>query len=110
MGLIRGAPALSFEKDNNKVSERLRTLLPMTVWAIWKSKLKSSIYNQDVTPNETTQLLKEMTSDLIKKNWNATRFMEAGNKATRQRDLCKLWAVDWLTKFYPKEGPTVNFN
>ena len=110
IGLIRGAAAISFEKDTNKDSERLRTLIPMTVWAIWKSKIKSSIYNQDVTPNETTQLLKELISDLIKKNWNATRFMEAGSKATRQRNLRKLWVVDRLTKFDPKEGPTVDFN
>ena len=82
----------------------------MTIWAIWKSKLKSSIGNQDVTPNETTQLLKELITDLIKKSWNATRFMEAGSKATRQRDLRKLWAVDRLTKFDPKEGPSVDFN
>ena len=87
MGLIRGAAALSFEKDISKDSIRIRTLISMTIWAIWKSKLKSSINNQDVSPNETTQLLKEMISDLVKKSWNATRFMEDGSKATRRRAL-----------------------
>ena len=75
-----------------------------------KSKLKSSIHSLDVTPNETTQLLREMITDLIKKSWNPTRFMEAGSKATRQRNLRKMWAADRLTEFDPKEGPTVNFN
>ena len=59
-------------------------------WAIWKSKLKSSINNQDVSPNETMQLLKELISDLIKKSWNATRFMADGSKANRQQALQRL--------------------
>jgi hypothetical protein len=51
----------------------------MTVWAIWKSKLKISIKDQDVAPNETTQILKELLSDLTRNSWNATRsWKEAG--------------------------------
>lgn len=33
-GLIRGSPALSFEHDYSKNSERLRILISMTIWAI----------------------------------------------------------------------------
>ena len=40
LGLVRGAAALTFEDDFNRDSERLRILITMTIWAIWKSKLK----------------------------------------------------------------------
>ena len=30
------------------------------MWAIWKSKLKNSINDLDVAPNETAQILKDL--------------------------------------------------
>src|SRR5258708_6099165 len=42
LGLIRGAAAISFENDHSKDSERLRILISMTIWAIWKSRNKNS--------------------------------------------------------------------
>jgi len=99
LGLIRGAAALTFEHAMNKDSERLRMLIATTVWAIWKSKMKISIQNQDVTPNETTQLLKGLLTDLVTKSWNATRFMEEGKRVRKQKKLRKLWAEEKLTKF-----------
>ena len=39
LGLIRGAAALTFEGDIRQDSERI--LISMTIWAKWKSKLKS---------------------------------------------------------------------
>ena len=109
LGLIRGAAALTFENDMTKDSERLRILISMTIWAIWKSKLKISINNQDVAPSETTQTLKSLISDLVTKSWNATRFMDDGRRMNRQRGLRRLWAADRLTKFDPERGPTVDF-
>jgi len=38
LGLIRGTAAISFKRDFNKDSERLRILISMTIWAIWKSR------------------------------------------------------------------------
>jgi len=84
-------------------------LIAMTVWAIWKSKIKISIQNQDVTPNETTQLLKGLLTDLVSKSWNATRLMEEGKKGRKQKKLRKLWAKKKLTKFDPLAGPQINF-
>jgi len=94
----------------NKDSERLRLLIAMTVWAIWKSKIKISIQNQDVTPNETTQILKELLTDLVTKSWNATRLMEEGKRERKQKKLRKLWAEENLTKFDPLAGPQINFS
>jgi len=85
--MIRGAAALTFEHNMNKDSERLRMLIAMTVWAIWKSKIKVSIQNQDITPNETTQLLKGLLTDLVTKSWNAMRFMEADKRVRKQKKL-----------------------
>jgi len=83
IGLIRGSPELSYETDFNKDAERLRTLISMTISSIWKSRNKNTIPNQDVTPNETRETLKELIQDLIRKSWNATRFMEEGRRKIR---------------------------
>ncbi len=81
----------------------------MTVWVIWKSRIKNSLGNQDVTTHKTTQTLKEMISDLVRKSWNVTRFMEEEMKESQQNDLHKLWADGSLTDFGPRTGPKVNF-
>jgi len=74
--LIRGITALSFEDDLTRDSERLRILVSMTIWAIWKSRNKNTLQDQVVTPNETRETLKEMIRDIIRKSWNSTRLME----------------------------------
>ena len=75
------------------------------VWAIWKSKIKISIQNQDVTPNETTQILKGLLTDLVIKSWNTAHFMEEDKKLRKQKKPRKLWAKKNLTKFDPLAGP-----
>jgi len=82
----------------------------MTIWAIWKSRNKNSILNQDVTPNETREVLKGLISDLIRKSWNATRFMEDGRRLKQQRTIKSLWADGKFAKFDPKTGPAVDFS
>ena len=77
LGLIRGAPAIGFENDQNKDSERLRILIALSVWAIWKSRNKSSINDQVVTPYETAETLKNVITDLVRKSWNATNLWKA---------------------------------
>ena len=71
MGLIRGVAALSFENDLSKDSERIRNLISMTVWTIWKSRNKNSINDQDISQAEIRETLKELISDMIRKSWNA---------------------------------------
>jgi len=109
LGLIRGTAALTFDHDMNKDSERLRILISMTVWAIWKSKIKISIQNQDVTPNETTQILKGLLTDLLTKSWNMMCFMEEDRKLKKQKKLRKLWAEKKLSRFDLLAGPQINF-
>ena len=65
--------------------------------------------DQGVTTNETTQLLKELISDLRRRSWNETRSMEEERRILRQRKIRQLWADDRLTQFYPKTGSTVHF-
>ena len=85
LGLIRGIPAFGFENDPNKDSERLRILVTLTVWAIWKSRNKSSINDQDISPNETAETLRNSITDLVRKSWNATKFMESRARKSRPR-------------------------
>jgi len=110
MCLIRGSPALSFENDLNKDAERLRTLISITIWSIWKSRNKCTILDQDVTPNETRETLKEQIKDLIRKRWNATRLMEEGERKTQQREIRKVWADKKFADFGPKSGPTFDLS
>ena len=46
--LIKGAAAISFEDDYNRDSERIRNLITMIIWAIWKSRNKNSNNDQEV--------------------------------------------------------------
>ena len=109
LGLIRGIPAFRFENDLNKDSERLRILITLTVWAIWKSRNKSSINNQDVSLNETAETLRNIITDLVRKSWNATKFMESRERKIRQHKLKTLWADKQFADFDHTQGPTVDF-
>ena len=127
MGLIRGAAAITFEKDHNKDSERLHILISMTIWAIWKSRNNNTINNQDVVLSDAPRTLKELIQDLKRKGWNMTQFffflvweenvsctigvmhfLEDGRRMTRQHALKTLWADGHLTKFDPKTCPGIN--
>ena len=109
MGLIKGAPTLAYEHDFNKDSERLRILISLTTWAIWKSRNKSTMNNQEITTIEARETLKNLIADLVRKSWNATKFMEEGRRLERQRELRALWADKRLTDLGLKTGPTVDF-
>jgi hypothetical protein len=109
LGLIRGTAALTFENDYRKDSERLRILISMTVWAIWKSRNKYSINDQDVAPIETGETLKELIREQVRKSWNATRFMKGDRRKNSQDALRTLWAEGRLAKFDLKTGPIVEF-
>jgi len=110
MGLIRGSPALSFENDLNKDAERLWTLISIMIWSIWKSRNKCTILDQDVTPNETRETLKEQIKDLIRKRWNTTQLMEEGERKTQQREIWKVWADKKFANFGQKSGPTFDLS
>ena len=92
------------EMTKNSDHERLRILISMTICAIWKSRIKKSINNQDVTPNETRETPKDLIADLVRKSWNAARFMES---ETRQRDLRTLRVDKQIADFDLMKGPTV---
>ena len=109
LGLIRGTPAIRFENDSNKDSERIRILITLTVWTIWKSRNKSSINDQDVSPYETAENLRNIISDLVRKSWNATKFMEVKARKIQQQKLRTLWADKQFTNFNHIQGPTVDF-
>ena len=109
MGLIRGVATLSFENDLSKDSERIRILISMTVWTIWKSRNKNSINDQDISQAETREILRELISDMIRKSWNTTRFLIDSKKRTR-RALRVLWAHGHFTKLDPRSIPTFDFS
>jgi len=106
------AKKLVFDEDYNRDSEWLRILIYMTTWAIWKSRNKNAISNQDVSPIETKEILKDPISNLIRNSWIETRFMEDKKKPTRQRELKALciWGDKRFANFDAEPYPTVNFS
>lgn len=48
---------------------------------------KNSMGDQEVTAIETDETLKALISDLVRKNWNATRFLGGHRRSMRQREL-----------------------
>jgi len=107
---IKGSAAITFNDDRNSDSERLRILISMTLWAIWKSRNKNTINSQDVVPNETIEILKDMISSLIRNSWIATKFMEPTRKMKRQRKLRSLWGDGNFVDFDANPYPTINFS
>ena len=110
LGLIKGSAAITFHDDRNSDSERLRILISMTLWAIWKSRNKNTINNQDVVPNGTIEILKDMISNLIRNSWIATKFMEPTRRTIRQRKLRSLWGDGSFVDFDATPYPTINFS
>ena len=82
----------------------------MMIWSIWKSRNKSTILDQDITPKETRETLIELIKDLIRRRWNTTRLLEAGERITRQREIRKIWADKKFADFGPKSGPTFDLS
>ncbi len=66
--------------------------------------------NQDIVPSKTNKTLKELLSDIIRKNWNTTCFMEGVRRLDHQCELHALWADKWLVDFDLKTGPNVDFS
>jgi len=108
MGLIRGAMALTLKDDLRKDSERLPILISMTIWAIWKSRSKNQILDQEAVPSDTRDTLKELIKDLIRNSRNSTRFMEGKRKLTCQNAIKTVWAHGRFTDFGLKTGPSIN--
>src|SRR5882757_1529614 len=82
----------------------------MTIWAIWKSRNKNSILNQDVAPGETREVLKELIRDLIRKGWIVTCFMEDRRRLKWRCTIKTLWADGKFANFDLKTGPAVDFS
>ncbi len=93
IGLIRGTVALTLESDNKKDTEKLCILISMTMWAIWKSRNKNSINNQDIAICKTSALLRALISEQVRKAWNVMHFLDRKlSKPSGQRDalLCSI--------------------
>src|SRR5258708_23463706 len=110
LGLIRGVAAISFKNDHSKDSERLRILISMTIWAIWKSRNKNSINDQDVASCEAKETLKGLIQETIRKSWNVTRLSEGSKRRITQRSLRLLCAQGNFAHFDPKKDPTIDFS
>jgi hypothetical protein len=54
---------------------------------------------------ETKELLKALIEDLIRKSWNATRFMNEDRRMKKQTALRSLWADKQFVCFDLKKGP-----
>jgi len=99
-----------FDDDYNRDSERLRILISLTVWAIWKARNKNTTSNQNVSLNESKELLKDLISSLIRNSWIETCFTNDKKRLTRQRELRALWGDKHFANFDARPYPTVDFS
>ena len=76
MGLIKGAPAMAYKHDNNKDLQRLRILISLTTWVIWKRRNKNTMNNKEITTIKAKETLKHLVTDLVRRSWNAMKYME----------------------------------
>ena len=65
--------------------------------------------NEEITTTEAKETLKHLVTDLVRRSWNATKYMEKRRKVIRQKELHSLWADKRLTNFDHKKGPIVDF-
>ena len=66
--------------------------------------------NQNVSPNETKEILKDLISSHVRNSWIETRFLEDKKKMTRQRELRALWGDKRFADFDAVPYPTVDFS
>jgi len=98
IGALRGVGAITLsDADGNPIrshdSERLRILLCITLWAIWKSRNKLSIQNMPVAATETSNLLRLTLRELMTNSWNATHLEINEHTMTKKRTrLTSLWS------------------
>ena len=52
-------------------------------------EIQKAINDQDVAPNEASNTLKELIRDLMRKCWNATRFIEGGRVGGQPGDTAR---------------------
>ena len=97
------------KKTIAKTPKRLHILISMIVWAIWKSRNKYSINDQDIAPIKTGETLKALIWEQVRKSWNATRFMKGDRRKNSHDVIQTLWAEDCFAKFDLKTGPVVEF-
>ena len=79
------------------------------IWAIWKSRNKNSINNQDVSQAEMREALKGQISNMVRKSWNAMQFLIDSKKQTRRQALWVLWAHRHFVKLDHRSNLTFDF-
>lgn len=114
IGLLKGISALALpDSQGNPTkdldSERLRLIISMTIWAIWKTRNKHKIQNLPVTPIESAKLLKTMLKDLITQSHNSMRFEPEHRRSKRTNRLKKLWKDGTIVHLDGSNAPIFDF-
>ena len=65
--------------------------------------------NKEITMTEAKETLKHLVTDLVRRSWNAMKYMEKRRKVIRQNELHSLWADNRLTNFDHKKGLIMDF-
>jgi ribonuclease HI len=114
IGLLRGIGAVTLTDfqggpTRDMSSERLRIIISMTIWAIWKNRNNYAIQNRPVALSDASNLLIELLKDLITKSCNALKFETDKHRERKRLRLRKLWAHGKLVIMEPGQAPTFDF-
>jgi ribonuclease HI len=110
MGLLRGIGAIALSDRNGKPlrtsdSERLRTIISLTIWTIWKTRNTITIRGESIQKQTTQKLLKEIIKDIIIKSWNALKYDSEKRKTAQAKRLRSLWANGKIAKLEMGKPP-----
>jgi exonuclease III/ribonuclease HI len=94
IGIIYGTGALTIPRRDepptlNSDVERIRILIALATWAIWKSRNKRAM--EPSYTDEAKKLLLELLKDTITKEWNATSFEPKRRRPKHEHRMQSLW-------------------
>lgn len=95
IGLIRGSTAITLIDGTNTPahtdSTRMRLLVTITCWAIWKTRNNLAISNTPIERTDSAKLTREILQELLTRSYNSLRMRKM--KSTRKKidALLRAW-------------------
>jgi ribonuclease HI/exonuclease III len=96
LGLLRGIGAITLSDANGRPlrtvdSERLRIIISLTMWTIWKTRNSITIKGENTEKLNNQKLLTDIMKDIISKTWNALKYETEARRASQEKMLKALW-------------------
>jgi hypothetical protein len=98
-----------YGKDFHINSKRLRILISLNIWTIWKTRNQISINGTNLSNTAAANSLTEIIKDIITKQWNSLVFYKETGRERRAQSIRKLWRRLAVIPDTEKIPPTFRF-